>query len=555
MNKIFLLVFCLLVTFPGILFAQSAVPAFPGAAGGGMYTTGGRGGKVIYVTSLADTNTEGTLRWAINQSGARIIVFKVSGTITLTSALRINNGNVTIAGQTAPGDGICLRNYEMFVGADNVIIRYIRFRLGNAVPTVESDAIWGRYRKNIIIDHCSMSWSIDECASFYSNENFTLQWCIIAESLNNAGHAKGAHGYGGLWGGKNASFHHNLIAHHNSRNPRFNGWKRSGLSYTNPFDEERVDFRNNVVYNFGDNSSYGGEAAGKYNIVGNYIKYGPATKSNIRYKITQVDIDGGSSITPRWGKYFITDNYVFGSMANTQNNWLGVTYASGVNQTAAQASVPFDYFPVPTHPAETAFEKVLAHAGASLSRDAIDARIANEALTGTATYVGSVTKRPGIIDRPEDVGGYVEYKSTTAPVDSDNDGIPDGWLEQYYPGKKANEYHESGYTYVELYINSLVKHISDELYKGTITSVDQIMVTDINGLRHSLNQRDRILQLQADVPLQEIMIRDVAGRAVLHRRINDTSPIVDLKALSPSVYIVVAKSFTGKQYSFKIALR
>ena len=302
MKKILLL----LALFPVLMMSQT--PAFPGAGGGGMYTTGGRGGKVLYVTSLADDGSVGTLRWALNQTGARTILFKVSGVIILKSRLNISKGDVTIAGQTAPGDGICLRNYEMQISAGNVIVRFMRFRLGNEILANESDAIWGRYQNNIIIDHCSMSWSIDECASFYSNNNFTLQWCYVTESLNNAGHSKGAHGYGGLWGGKNASFHHNLIAHHVSRNPRFNGWKRSGLSYENPQDEERVDFRNNVIYNWGDNSSYGGEALGKYNIVNNYFKYGPATKSSIRYKITQVDKDGSATYAPGHGSYFIKDN-------------------------------------------------------------------------------------------------------------------------------------------------------------------------------------------------------------------------------------------------------
>jgi len=448
MYKIWLLKLLLILFVTNTI--QSQTPAFPGAAGGGKYVTGGRGGKVLFVTSLADDGTTGTLRWAIAQSGARIIIFKVSGLITLKSALKITNGNITIAGQTAPGDGICLKNYEMNVDADNVIIRYMRFRLGNEITTNESDAIWGRNRKNIIIDHCSMSWSIDECASFYNNENFTLQWCIIAESLNNAGHSKGAHGYGGIWGGKNASFHHNLIAHHNSRNPRFNGWKRSGLEYSNPLDEERLDFRNNVIYNFGDNGSYGGEAAGKYNIVGNYLKYGPATKSSIKYRITQIDIDASSAYGQRFGTYYIQDNYVFGSLANTANNWLGVSYASGVSSTTCKATTAFQTTEVPLHSAEKAFEKVLDYAGCSLQRDAVDTRVVSETRNGTATYKGYITNRSGLIDTPNDVGGWPTYTSTTAPADSDSDGIPDGWLTENFPGKTANELNSEGYTYLEV---------------------------------------------------------------------------------------------------------
>lgn len=544
LSLIFLFLFSAIVS--------SQVPAFPGAGGGGMYVTGGRGGRVIYVTSLADTNTQGTLRWAIGQTGARIIMFKVSGTITLTSALKISNGNVTIAGQTAPGDGICLRNYEMNVSADNVIIRFIRFRLGNAVPTVESDAIWGRYRKNIIIDHCSMSWSIDECASFYSNENFTLQWSVIAESLNNAGHSKGAHGYGGLWGGKNASFHHNLLAHHNSRNPRFNGWKRSGLDYYNPYDEERVDFRNNVIYNAGDNSSYGGEAAGKYNIVGNYIKYGPATKSSIRFKVTQVDIDASSSYGQRFGTYFIQDNYVSGSSANTQNNWLGVTYASGVNQTSARANVPFACTPIMQHPAEVAFERVLDYAGASLVRDAVDTRIVHETRTGTATFTGSVTKRPGIIDTPNDVGGYPVYNSTTAPADSDSDGIPDGWLDQNYPGKTANQVHESGYTYVELYINSLVQHIVDAKNQGALTSGVDENTLAADGLSLGVDGPSRTLFIESATPVHRMMVSDLSGRTILNRSINELQATIQLPDLSPGIYLVSVAYDRNKVKTFKV---
>jgi len=535
-----ILVVFTLFPFVGI---HSQVPAFPGAAGGGMYVTGGRGGKVLYVTSLADNTSTGTLRWAINQSGARIILFKVSGIIELTSRLQIKNGNVTIAGQTAPGDGICLKNYELNIDADNVIIRYMRFRLGNKDINNESDAIWGRNRRNIIIDHCSMSWSIDECASFYNNENFTLQWSVIAESLNNAGHAKGAHGYGGLWGGKNASFHHNLIAHHNSRNPRFNGWKRSGLDYSNPQDEERLDFRNNVIYNFGDNSSYGGEAAGKYNIVGNYFKYGPATKSTIRYKITTIDIDGGQVITPRFGTYYIADNYVFGSTANTQNNWssTAVTYASGVDKVSCKADIPFDVTATPTHTAEMAFEKVLDYAGASLVRDEVDERIANETRNGTATYIGSVTKRPGIIDTPGDVGGYPAYNQTDAPIDSDSDGIPDGWLATHYPGKTANEIHESGYTYVELYINSLVEDITLAQYQGVISSVEDTQLAGTNGIRWSFDPASRMLRFESDVPMRRISMYDATGRLVVEELVDGTSATINLERVSARFVLVRLK--------------
>lgn len=451
------IVFLCLAT--GGLDAQT--PAFPGAEGGGMYTTGGRGGKVVFVTNLSDDGKPGSFRYAVNRPYPRTIVFNVSGIIQLERKLTIKHGNLTIAGQTAPGDGICIRDYPVEIAADNVIVRFLRFRLGDETQQ-EADAFSGRDCKNVVVDHCSMSWSIDECSSFYSNEDFTMQWCLIAESLNKSFHQKSDHGYGAIWGGKNASFHHNLLAHHNSRNPRFNGWKRAGLRYGNSQDEERVDYRNNVLYNWGDNSAYGGESLGKYNMVANYYKYGPGTKPTIKSKIVQIDIDKDTvNLAPGFGQFYIAGNYVFENEIVTEDNWNGgVTYARGItDKSLCRAASPFESTPIVTQSVDKAFEQVLAQSGASLVRDTVDSRIAEEVRQGIATFAGSKTNRPGIIDSQNDVGGWPEYKQTEPLKDANEDGIPDGWLEKFYPGKTAEDANEEGYTYLEVYLNDLVKDI------------------------------------------------------------------------------------------------
>jgi len=434
---------------------NEGVKAFPTAEGYGRFTTGGRGGKVFIVDSLEDDkNKPGTLRYAVEQSGPRTIVFEVSGTIELKSALKITKGDLTIAGQTAPGDGICIKNYPVQIDADNVIIRFLRFRLGDEKKE-EADALWGCRRKNIIIDHCSMSWSVDETASFYDNENFTMQWCIISESLYDSVHSKDEHGYGGIWGGKGASFHHNLLAHHSSRNPRFCGSRYHG----NP-EAERVDFRNNVIYNWGDNSAYGGEG-GYHNIVANYYKPGPATKKQtVRSRI--VEPYKGDAV----GKWYVADNYMEGSSEVTADNWKGVHPKTGIDEQSIRLDNPFPAAPVTTHTAQSAFEQVVAYAGAiKPRRDIVDRRIAYEVRNGTARYGGTYGAGLGIIDTQATVGGWPVLQSGTAPVDSDRDGMPDEWelkhgLNPNDPADRNGDFNGDGYTNLEKYLNELAGDIS-----------------------------------------------------------------------------------------------
>ena len=263
--------------------ALAQAPAFPGAEGHGRYVTGGRGGRVVHVTNLNDSGT-GSFREAV-KSGNRIIVFDVAGVIALKSDLKFAD-NITILGQTAPSLGITLRYYTVQPGNNN-IIRFLRIRRGEEKNINDgADATWQRNKTGIIFDHCSFSWSIDEVASFYDNNNFTMQWCTVAESLTNPGHSKGAHGYGGIWGGKLASFHHNFVGHLMNRGPRFNGARYGWTGYTsnkeystykwqNAVQAENVDFRNCVMYN-AQGTCYGGPGGGQINIVNNYYKAGPS---------------------------------------------------------------------------------------------------------------------------------------------------------------------------------------------------------------------------------------------------------------------------------------
>ncbi|MCX6138729.1 MAG: T9SS type A sorting domain-containing protein [Ignavibacteriales bacterium] len=446
-------------------------PAFPTAMGFGKFTVGGRGGKVIEVTNLNDAGT-GSFRAAAASTGARTVVFRISGTILLNSDIKIASDSITIAGQTAPGDGICLRKYKLYVEANQVVIRYMRFRLGNEQGgSSESDAVGGTAsRKNIIIDHCSASWSTDETLSFYDNSMMTVQWCLITESLYNSTHPKGAHGYGGIWGGQNVTFHHNLLAHHSSRNPRF-----CGSRYTRQPSLEVVDFRNNVVYNWGFNSVYGGEG-GNQNMVNNYYKPGPATKSGaLRYRIldlTSYFFD--SSVRPDTvpaGNFYVSGNYVDGNTIATNDNWTyGVQTSVAVSQkNKSQAAAPFPVGSITTQTAQDAFDAVLTHAGASMPvRDTLDRRIVYETRMGLATRsgysypkknLGDSTIISGIIDTQNDAGGWPVLNSLPAPLDSDHDGMPDTWEDAHGLTKSdpsdGRRIRPDGYSELEAYLNSL----------------------------------------------------------------------------------------------------
>lgn len=376
--------------------------AFKGAEGCGKYSLGGRGGKEYVVTSLADDGSEGTLRHAVEAEGPRIVTFAVSGDIHLTAPLNIENPYLTILGQTAPGEGITLRDHNVYITADHVIMRYLRMRLGSEAK-VEADAVGARHCRYLIIDHCSISWATDENASFYNFADATVQWCIISEALNSSVHHKGKHGYGGIWGGRNVSFHHNLFAHNNSRNPRFDHprlyWNNDLLHYRGT-----VDFVNNVVYNWGMKAIYGGEE-GWFNVRNNYFRPGPATRT-LDGEWLDISTSETTSMIP--GNFHVSGNRYDVSAVRKGNSegklpdYVKITGRQRVYEENSKK--PFAIrVSLPEQDADAAYKAVLKSAGASQKRDALDRRIISEVKKGLALYKGSVTGIPGIIDDEDDV--------------------------------------------------------------------------------------------------------------------------------------------------------
>ncbi|MBV3413198.1 thrombospondin type 3 repeat-containing protein [Prevotella copri] len=570
---------------------MAQAPAFPGAEGHGRFVTGGRGGKIYHVTNLNDSGT-GSFREAV-KSGKRIIVFDVAGVIALKSDLKIAD-NITILGQTAPSPGITLRYYTVQPGSNN-IIRFIRIRRGQEKNINDgADASWQRNKTGIIFDHCSFSWSIDEVASFYDNNNFTMQWCTVAEGLTNPGHSKGAHGYGGIWGGKLASFHHNFVAHLMNRGPRFNGARYGWTGYTNnkeystykwqnTVQAENVDFRNCVMYN-AQGTCYGGPGGGQINIVNNYYKAGPShslkgtTLNGLKVdvstgkergsqdRITLVTLstkDNSDKNHPELydmtSRYYINGNTTETTKGQKTENkdWKGISYDKGIpslngeyyspdaknfyGDAVAHTTIsgkscvkikmdnPAPTGEVTTHSAAEAYEKVLAYAGASLYRDEIDARYMEEARTGTATYKGSITNSPGIIDKVSDVKGYTETNFGTgtrpASFDTDKDGIPDEW-------EKANGLNPNNasdaltcsldakgyYTNIEVYANSLVENIMKSENADALSGVAEYYPTSTStGISQTVVDKGEVASItyyalngsRLNAPAKGISIRKI----------------------------------------------
>jgi pectate lyase len=439
------------------------IPAFPGAWGGGMFTTGGRGGQAIAVTNLNDSGP-GSLRAAIETPGPRTIVFRVAGIIRLKSDLNIDHPDITIAGQSAPGDGICIANHSLNINTRNVIVRHLRVRRGDPVGGQGSDNIGGNPIGEIIVDHCSVSWGRDEGISLYRYmkpmpdgstakypvKNLTIQWVISAEGLGPG------HEFGGTWGGEDSTFHHNLFASNTGRNPSI------GMS-------GEFDYRNNVIYNWKHRTMDGGDETSLVNVINNYYKPGPATNANMVNTIARVGPGVRKMYSPgnQWGagdwypetparpgKWYVAGNVVEGHPEVTLDNWKGMSVSPELEKLA-RVYTPFEGWPIRQHTAREAYELVLAKGGATLPRrDAVDRRIVEMVRTN------KVAVRDGILRNPDEVGGYPDYAFSAAdvPVDTDGDGMPDVWERAH--GLNPNEVSDGaadadkdGYTNLEEFLN------------------------------------------------------------------------------------------------------
>lgn len=575
------------------LNVSAQIVAFPGAEGYGRFASGGRGdGKTAYVVAVTtleddmDNPPVGSMRWAVKQGKESIthpilgkitfdrpltVVFRVGGVINLKGDLRVNRKDLTIAGQTAPGDGICFRGGTVnFSGCQNLIVRYIRSRPGDELG-LETSAFRIENGGNFIIDHCSFSWAIEETTHFSSDTSLTIQWCIVSESFYETFHKKGARGYGAQWGGQYATYHHNLMAHHNSRTPRINGSNENDVFAL-------VDYRNNVNYNWAKrNSFYGGEwmktnglGFAKTNMVNNYFVPGPSTPGDLYYaQPGQGDVGDA--------QWFLEGNVMVGSSAKTNDNWLGIlTSAIGSidkirqDKVAVRSDGVLEAYDQYTQTSNDAYLSVLENVGATLpKRDVIDTRVIAE-LKGEVpvvryAYTDSAGKTSpakglssGIIDTQRNLVSQADrdagktawdvYESTPsdqAPLDSDNDGMPDEW--ETAKGLNPNDGDDfklltpSGYSNLEVYLI--------ELTGEEIPTSSEKVFNDASAFRLYPNPVKNMLFLENDKALVRVEVYDFLGKLVkaISTSIGNTA-MLETNDLDKGIYLVKAINVDQKVY-------
>jgi hypothetical protein len=601
--KVLFTFFCLFVI--GSLPAQQI--AFPGAEGYGRFASGGRGDniflepQVVAVTNLDDNDEgesliEGSFRWALEQQDTlyngitlkkpTIIIFKVGGVIKLKQDIKFKAKNLTIAGQTAPGDGICFAGGTLnFSGSENLIVRYIRSRPGDILGD-EVSAFRIENGGNFIIDHCSFSWAIEETTHFSSNENTTVQWCIISESLYHSIHKKGDRGYATQWGGEYASYHHNLLAHHNSRMPRINGSNKNDI-------ESLVDYRNNVNYNWGSTGAfYGGEWEGTdgrgfshVNVVNNYFKTGPATSGELfaRPSLNRsgVELDG-------YAQWYFNGNIMEGNESLTNNNWSGVdgSKVGGIDNIRSEVEFvkedgELEQYENYTQNAEAAFESVLEDAGVTLpKRGPHDERLIKE-IKGEIDIVryeytttdGQDTPKKGVgsglidtqanlvspEDRQDGKTAWDVYESADAdqiPVDTDNDGMPDEWEEAH--GLDPEDLSDfktetpSRYLFLEVYLNELAGDTID--YNEEPTALDDYRV-NVNKLNVYPNPAYSHMYIYTNIELSDIEMYNVNGKLVKKNIVSNANTPISVESLKNGFYILKGSDKKGNIYTTKVLKR
>jgi hypothetical protein len=582
MKKHFFWAICLLIF--SINPAKSQTPAFPTAEGFGKFSTGGRGGQVVEVTSLDDyltteTPIPGTLRWALTQySGQPLtVVFRVSGVVVLKSDIRCTRAGLTIAGQTAPGDGICIRGGKMNMGGStNMIIRHIRFRIGlsngNDGAFLAGGSLGFENGSYAIFDHCTFGWAGEENVTMYDDHYITVQWSILHEGLFTAGHAKGERSYACQWAGSPATMHHNLLAHNVNRSCRFNG--------ANNASGDRnvlIDYVNNVNYNWGKvNSCYGGEReAGKFstheiNFVGNYYKPGPATPTSGSYFFEQSAARSGYVLAgPSY--WYVAGNIMEGDATGTADNWVRVhnntSYIIDSLKSLSPRLIP-DAYKITYTTATDAYADVLAKSGA-FPRDTVDRRVVNEVLTKTASGKGTIEKYPstitgtdttwttnkyynlvkGIIDQPAGAGGFPSYSTYNEIVDNDHDGISDAWevANGLNPADATdrNLTTNAGYTALEVYLNSLVGELIPHSFTSEVKKVSMLNVSI-----HPTVTKDK-MTIVSDTPLQSALVYGLNGKCLMVFSLLENNTI-DISKLVAGCYFVKVQNYSGAAQQFKI---